>query len=109
MKVAVPSDNRETITKRTGQSKGFMVYEVNKGEIVHSEYRENTMDEHDEEAEHSHAQIIALLNGVDILLVAAIGKYLKKDVENSPMNYQLVKEEKLTQIMDNFLKSNKYE
>jgi predicted Fe-Mo cluster-binding NifX family protein len=109
MKIAIPSDNRETITKRTGQSKGFMVYEVNNGKIIHSEYRENTMDEHDEEAEHSHAQIIELLNDVGILLVAAIGKHMKKDVENSSMNYQLVQEEKLTQIIENFLKSNKYE
>jgi UDP-N-acetylmuramyl pentapeptide synthase len=64
------------------------------------------MDEHDEEAEHSHAQIIELLNDVSILLVAAIGKHMKKDVENSPMNYQLVQEEKLTQIIENFLKMN---
>ena len=105
MKVAIPSDNRDTITKRTGQSKGFMVYEINNGKIIHSEYRENNMDKHDEEAEHSHVQIIDLLKDVSILLVAAIGKYMKRDVENSPMNYQLVQEEKLTQIMDNFLKN----
>jgi len=30
---------------------------------------------------------------------------MKRDVENSPMNYQLVQEEKLTQIIDNFLKN----
>lgn len=106
MKIAIPSDNQETITKRTGQSKGFMVYEVNNGKVVHSVYRENTMDEHDKEAEHSHAQIIDLLNDVDIILVAAIGKHLKRDVENSTMRYQLVKEEKLTQIIDYFLKAN---
>jgi predicted Fe-Mo cluster-binding NifX family protein len=109
MKIAIPSDNRETITKRTGRSKGFMVYEVNNGKIVHSEYRENIMDEHDAEAEHSHTQIIELLNDVDILFVAAIGKHMKRDVENSFMNYQLVHEEKIPQIIDNFLKSNKYE
>jgi predicted Fe-Mo cluster-binding NifX family protein len=106
MKVAIPSDNQETITKRTGQSKGFMVYDLVDNKITGSEYRENKMDEHDEEAEHSHAQIIALLNDVDILLVAAIGKHMKKDVENSPIKYQLVQEEKLTQIIDNFLKTN---
>lgn len=106
MKVAIPSDNRETITKRTGQSKGFMVYKVNNGKIIYSEYRQNTMDEHDEEAEHSHRQIIELLKDVDVLLVAAIGKHMKRDVENSPMKYQMVTEEKLTQIMDNFLKIN---
>ncbi len=106
MKVAIPSDNQETITKRTGQSKGFMVYEVNNGKIIHSEYRENIMGEHDEEAEHSHRQIIELLKDVDILLVAAIGKHMKRDVENSSMSYQLVKEEKLNEIINNFLKAN---
>ncbi len=109
MKIAIPSDNRETITKRTGQSKGFMVYEVNNGKIIHSEYRENTLEQHDDEAEHSHVQIIELLRDVDFLLVAAIGKHMKSDVENSSMNYQLVHEEKIPQIINNFLKSNKYE
>jgi predicted Fe-Mo cluster-binding NifX family protein len=107
MKVAIPSDNRETITKRTGQSKGFMVYNIVDKRITGTEFRENSMGQHDEEAEHSHAEIIELLKDVDILLVAAIGKYMKRDVENSPIKYQMVREEKLTQIMDNFLKTNK--
>lgn len=104
MKVAIPSDNQSTITKRTGQSKGFMVYDIINHKIVRSEYRENLMGKHDEEAEHSHAQIIELLNDVNILLVAAIGKYMKKDVDNSMIKYQMVREEKLTQIIENFLK-----
>lgn len=106
MKVAIPSDNQETITKRTGQSKGFMVYELNNGKVIHSEYRENTMDEHNEEAEHSHKQIIELLKDVNVLLVASIGKHMKRDVENSTIKYQLVQEEKLTEIINNFLKVN---
>lgn len=103
MKVSIPSDNQVTITKRTGQSKGFMVYEVINNKIVHSEYRKNMMDEHNEETDHSHAQIIELLKDVDILLVAAIGKYMKKDVDNSTIKYQLVHEEELTQIIETFL------
>jgi predicted Fe-Mo cluster-binding NifX family protein len=67
------------------------------------------LEQHDDEAEHSHVQIIELLRDVDILLVAAIGKHMKNDVEKSSMNYQMVQEEKLTQIIENFLKSNKYE
>jgi len=86
-----------------------MVYDIVGNKIVNSEYRENTMDDHDKEAEHSHAQIIELLKDVNLLLVAAIGKYMKEDVENNPIQYQLVQEEKLTQIIDNFLKTNKYE
>lgn len=103
MKIAIPSDNQQTITKRTGQSKGFMVYEVTNGKIIRSEYRINAMDEHDEEAEHSHMQIIALLSDVDLMLVAAIGKHMKRDVESSSIKYQLVNEERLTQIVENFL------
>ncbi|MFO8147193.1 MAG: hypothetical protein R6U03_07360 [Gillisia sp.] len=55
MKVAIPSDNQSTITKRTGQrqSKGFMVYEVIKNKIVNAEYRKTSLGEHDEEIEHT--------------------------------------------------------
>jgi predicted Fe-Mo cluster-binding NifX family protein len=41
MKVAIPSDNQETITKRTGQSKGFMVYEVNNGILKENRFAKN--------------------------------------------------------------------
>lgn len=104
MKIAIPSDNQVTITKRTGQSKGFMVYEVINKKIVNSDYRENVHGEHDEEKEHSHIQIIELLKDVNILLAAAIGKHLKRDVENSSLKYKIVKEENLTKIITNYLK-----
>ena len=104
MKVAIPSDDQKIITKRTGQSKGFMVYEVENKKILNSEYRGNTEDEHDEEVEHSHAQIIELLKDVDVLLVAAIGKHLKKDVDNSSLTYQIVQEGYLNQIIENYIK-----
>lgn len=103
MKIAIPSNDKENIAQRTGQSKGFMVYELIDKTIVSSEYRENKMDEHDEDAEHSHQQIIDLLRDVDILFVAAIGKFLKKDINNSTINYQIAKEEKLAQIIETFL------
>lgn len=104
MKVAIPSDNQVTITKRTGQSKGFMVYEIVSNKIVKSEYRVNTLGEHDEEIEHSHKQIIELLKDVDVLLVAAIGKYMKKDVDINSIKYEIVKEEDLAQIIENYKK-----
>jgi predicted Fe-Mo cluster-binding NifX family protein len=109
MKVAIPSDNQVTITKRTGESKGFMVYEIENNQIVNSEYRVNTQEEHDEDVEHSHLQIIDLLKDVDLLLVAAIGKYMKKDADNNSLKYQIIKEEKLNQIIENFIKSQNME
>lgn len=103
MKIAIPTNDKENIAQRTGQSKGFMVYEIADKKIVSSEYRENQMDEHDDETEHSHQQIIDLLKDVDILLVAAIGKFLRKDINNSTMNYQIAKGEKLNDIIENYL------
>jgi len=104
MKVAIPSDNQLTITKRTGQSKGFMVYEIVANKIMNSEYRINSLGEHNEEIEHSHKQIIELLMDVDILLVAAIGKYMKKDVDTSAIKYEIVKEDELVKIIENYIK-----
>jgi predicted Fe-Mo cluster-binding NifX family protein len=103
MKIAIPSDDKIKITMRTGQTKGFMVYEIQNKTIINKEYRINAQQEHDESKEHSHKQIIELLKDVDILLVAKIGKHMKRDVDESSIEYKIVNDELLEQIIDNYL------
>lgn len=67
-----------------------MVYEGGNNKIINFEYRENTQEEHDEEKNHSHSQIIELLKNINIFLIAAIEKHLKKDVNNSSLTYLIV-------------------
>jgi len=42
LKIAVASDDRIHISSHFGRAAGFMVYQIDKGKIISTEYRENT-------------------------------------------------------------------
>lgn len=46
MKIAMPSDDQQTICAHFGRAKGFLVYELDNNEVVSKEYRTNTFTGH---------------------------------------------------------------
>ncbi len=62
MKIALPSDNQQTIAAHFGRTKGFLVFQVENGEVQSKEYRQNTFTghakglhvDHDHEHDHKH-------------------------------------------------------
>jgi len=143
MKIAIPTNDRKTIAKRTGRAAEFAIYNIEKGEILSIDYQKNTHTHHDdhdrsegnhrqghgggnghgrhhhehgehhhghddhnhEHGEHTHDEIITQLKGIDVLFVRAIGKYMKKDLQNGNIAYQLVKDDDITEIISKYLKS----
>ena len=136
MKIAIATNDRKNIAKRTGRAAEFAIYTIENKEIQSIDYQKNTHthhddhdrnegnhrqghggggqghhhDEHDhdhdhEHGEHTHDEIITQLKGVDMLFVRAIGKYMKKDLQNGNIPYQLVKVDDITEIISNYLKS----
>ncbi len=144
MKIAIATNDRKNIAKRTGRAAEFAIYTIENGEIQSTDYQKNTHTHHDdhdrnegnhrqehggghghghgnshgehhhhhdnhdhnhEHGEHTHDEIITQLKGVDILFVRAIGKYMKKDLQNGNIPYQLVKVDDITEIISNYLKS----
>ncbi len=108
MKIAIPTNDRKTVAKRTGRCEEFAVYEISENKITNTEYRENNHDHnHDhaegEEHEHSHDDIMQLLSDVDLMVVNMIGKHMKHDLEESKMEYQKTKESNIEVILYSFL------
>lgn len=146
MKIAIPTNDRKTIAKRTGRAAEFAIYHIENGEIISIDHQKNTHehdDNHDrkegnhrqgnggghrhsdghgkshgnghhhgehghnhEHGMHSHDEIITQLKGIDILLVRAIGKYMKKDLQSGNITYKLVKEDEIDKIIATHLKSD---
>jgi len=105
MKIALATNDRKTIAKRTGRTKEFAIFEIIDSKIVDVVYKENTHKHHDhdhdheEEHDHSHAEIIDLLKDIDLLIVYAIGKNFKKDVESANLKYAKTKFENIEEIL----------
>jgi len=138
MKIAIATNDRKTIAKRTGRAVEFAIYHIENREIISIDHQKNSHTHHDDQARnegnhrqgrggghghghgehhhdheehnhehgaHTHDEIITQLKGVDILFVKAIGKYMKKDLQNGNIPYQLVKDENISEIISNYLKS----
>ncbi|MFK5959033.1 MAG: NifB/NifX family molybdenum-iron cluster-binding protein [Lutibacter sp.] len=127
MKIAIPTNDRNLIAKRTGRAAEFAIYTIDSGEIKSVKYEKNThnQDDHDKNEGHHHGEnenhshnghnhehgkqnhdeLLVLLDGIDILFVRAVGKYMRKTLKNGSINYQLVKIDAISKILEDYLKS----
>ena len=125
MKIAIATNDRKTIAKRTGRAAEFAFYTIENGQITQVEYQKNTHEHHDHDrneghhrqgghhgqglghhhGEHSHDEVVQQLQDVTVFLVRAVGKNMKRDLEEGKIPYQLVKGEVLTEIISNYVES----
>ncbi len=113
MKIAIATNNRTIIAERTGRATEFAFYTIKNGEIESVIYQKNKHTHHDhdnhdhnhEHGNHSHKEIVSQLQGVDVFLVRAIGKNMRRDLKEGNINYQLVKIDTISEIISDYLKS----
>jgi len=84
MKIAVPTNDGTSISEHFGRSAAFIVFDIDNGTIRSRESRTNGMkhtheqgicDRHTAESQpHSHAGILASLEGCDVVICAGMGQ-----------------------------------
>ena len=129
MKIALATDDRQYIAKRTGRAKEFVIYTIENGKIQNIEFKENLhkhYHDHDEEHEHSHRhgrkhkhqhtghhkhehgahhhdEVVEVLKDVDVLLYKALGKYMRQDMLDAKINVKRTSKEMLEEAIREFL------
>lgn len=76
MRIAVPTNDGTSISPHFGRSTGFLVFDVRDGQIRARELRTNTAacnHDHSGHEPHSHAGILTVLAGCDVVLCAGMG------------------------------------
>ncbi len=139
MKIAVATNNRKTIAKRTGRASEFAIYHIDNNQINRIEYRENKHahhhhdddehqphegrhgrgdghghgrrhhEHHHEHGHHSHDEVVETLKDIDMLLVRAVGKYMRQDLIDGKIPFQRVAGENISDVIQNYLKSQETE
>ena len=113
MKIAIATDDRIHIAKRTGRAAEFALYEIENGEIIRTDYLKNDHshhehhhhhDEHEShEHGHSHTEIVSQMKGVDVFLVNHLGPHFKVEVEKAGIPYKMVKGESIAEILKEYI------
>ena len=99
MKIAIPTNDRINLAKRTGQAKEFVLVEIENGKVVGTKYAANHHEDHDESVEHSHNDIVEMLKDIDVLLLINVGKHLKKDLENGRIKYEKISLQTIEEVI----------
>ena len=125
MIIAIATNDRKTIAKRTGRAAEFASFQINDAKIIGVTFQKNEHEHHDHDGsegnhrqgrghglghghhhhdeQHSHDEVVQQLKDVDIFLVRAVGKHMKRDLEQGNIPYSLVKGEKLTDIVNEYI------
>jgi|GEM_PF-625805 len=108
MRIAIPTNDRESIFTRTGQAKLFAIYNIDGMNALFLEFRENPHkhEETEEHAhEHNHLDMVEALKDCQALLVKIAGKHLRSDFEIANIKLLKTKENQLQCVANSFAKS----
>jgi predicted Fe-Mo cluster-binding NifX family protein len=110
MKIAVASDDERSIASHFGRTRGFLVFEIEDGEIKAKEYRLNTFTGHArglEGAGHAldrHGPILAALNDCTVVVSHGMGRRIYEDLKQAGIEVFIVEETKADKSVDLYLR-----
>jgi len=113
MKIALATNDRITIAERAGRATEFAFFNIINGAIASVDYKKNTHIHHEHgnhghghnhnHTHHNHKEIVDQLKDIDVFLVRAIGKNMRKSLSEGNIKYQLVKIDVISEIIDNYI------
>lgn len=119
MKIAIPSDNKVQISAHFGRTRGFMVYEIDRNEILNSEYRDNTFTghamgqhhEHDhhednDHQQHTHGRILDALNDCEVVIAGGMGRRLLDDLSNANIKVFVTRESDINSALHAYIEES---
>lgn len=115
MKIAVASDDRESVSGHIGRVNGFLIYNVEDGKIVERNYLENTFTNHGRGHEHGHggghghshgnghSRLIEALSDCSTLIFSSGGWRLIDDMRAAGIKPFLTSESSAETAVEKFL------
>jgi len=106
MKVAVPTNDKETLAERTGRAKGFLIFEIENKSAKEIDFRVNPHkhdDDESEEHDHSHAEVMEVLSDCNYIIVNKVGKHFKHDLNQTNIAVFKTRSKEIQAALDSFL------
>lgn len=96
IKIAVPTDNKETISEHFGRTKYFAVYELKDGKIASKQILENAFQSHERG---EHGGLLNVLKDFDEIVCYNMGMRMQMDLQKLNVAVSLTSKSKLSDII----------
>jgi len=107
MKIAIPSDDRETIAGHFGRVAGFEVITVEDNNITSREYRENQLSGHSNGSHaDKHASILDTISDCDVVISNGMGRPMFAHLQKENKEVVATDSSNIYQAVDAYLQGN---
>lgn len=111
-KIAIPSDDQETISGHFGRTKGFLIYDVDENNVGNKIYVENNFTghaqghhhDHQHDHQHSHGGILQALKDCKVIIACGMGRRLLIDFETNNKEVFVTDTSNADEAVDQYLK-----
>ncbi len=110
MRIAVASDDGENITLHFGRCRSFVIFETGRNVFGSQEVIPNPVSaathehaHHHRHHAHDHAQILAQLNGCDVVICGGMGRRMVADLERVGIRPVFTRETDVHRAVERFL------
>ncbi|HGY54578.1 MAG TPA: iron-molybdenum cofactor biosynthesis protein [Caldithrix abyssi] len=110
MKIAIASNDGQTIAGHFGRTRGFVFYEVENGKIVHKEYRTNDFTGHargmsgQSHDMDRHGPILFALSGCQAVISQGMGRRIYDDLQSAGIEAFIVRETDTDKAVELYIK-----
>jgi predicted Fe-Mo cluster-binding NifX family protein len=106
MKIAVASDDKETISHHFGRALGFVVFEIKDGKIIEKEYRENVGKSTGQCHTCNHGTMINNIKDCESVISHGMGRGIYQDLESNKIKAVVTDEDIAEEAVMKYLLGN---
>jgi predicted Fe-Mo cluster-binding NifX family protein len=103
MKIAIASDDQETISHHFGKTKGFVVVEIRNKEVISKTYRESTAGSGCGSGGCNHDAMISTIKDCDFVISYGMGMGIYKGLMQRDITAIVTDEERVDQAITEFI------
>lgn len=92
MKIAVASDDGQTVADHFGRTRGFVIFELEEDKLGESSYRDNDFTGHAQGRSVGHAPILRALGDCQVVCARGMGRRLYNDLAEAGIEVFIVED-----------------
>ena len=114
MRVAIPTDDRQTIAGHFGRTRGFLTFDIDNNKVISEAYKPNNftghaqgLHNHDQgQHQHNHEGIFEALEGCTTVIARGMGRRLYDDFKNQQIAVFITEESDIPTALNKYLENN---
>jgi predicted Fe-Mo cluster-binding NifX family protein len=106
MKIAIASDDKKTIAHHFGRAAGFMIFDVDKDNVIGEVYRENIGKSDGSCGSCNHSAMISNIKDCQVVISYGMGQHIFDDLTENKIKAIVTEEKTVKEALSKFMNAS---